>query len=153
FNGGLVATGRFQAGTPNRVIIEGNRAAILSSGIPSFYLDAKALTSSRRDPDQWDPELLSGSDGFQQLARSLGGDLRGDRHAEQPPGSGAHESAGLRHAFLPIRAGIHPVVEWHRVRLQLYEHEQPAAAHRWHPPRARSAGERELSARRLLDVP
>ena len=40
FNGGLVGTGRFQAGTPNRVIIEGNRAAILSSGIPSFYLEA-----------------------------------------------------------------------------------------------------------------
>ena len=46
FNGGLVATGRFQAGTPNRVIIEGNRAAILSSGIPSFYLEAMAFNSS-----------------------------------------------------------------------------------------------------------
>jgi len=40
FNGGLVGTGTFQAGTPNRVIIEGNRAAILNSGLTGFYLEA-----------------------------------------------------------------------------------------------------------------
>jgi hypothetical protein len=40
FNGGLVGTGTFQAGTPNRVVIEGNRAAILNSGVTEFYLEA-----------------------------------------------------------------------------------------------------------------
>ncbi len=40
FNGGLVGRGTFQAGSPRRVVITANRAAIVNSGLTEFYLEA-----------------------------------------------------------------------------------------------------------------
>lgn len=40
FNGGLVGRGTFHAGTPKRVVLSANRAAIVNSGLTQFYLEA-----------------------------------------------------------------------------------------------------------------
>ncbi len=40
FNGGLVGRGTFHAGTPKRVVLIANRAAIVNSGLTQFYLEA-----------------------------------------------------------------------------------------------------------------
>lgn len=40
FNGGLVGRGTFLAGTPKRVVLTANRAAIVNSGLTQFYLEA-----------------------------------------------------------------------------------------------------------------
>ena len=47
FNGSLVGRGVFMAGAPKTVTITANRAAIISSGLTDFYLEALAFDNAR----------------------------------------------------------------------------------------------------------